>query len=97
MYILDTKCLSIHNSEFFQRIRILPKPSCALVVGFFGDHSSKPETLGEYVDVEEAQEALSDLFNALYGGARHFYMPLSRKYAEEKRIKDARKSRRGGS
>ena len=96
MYLLDTAKTTIHETDAYDRIKIVAKSDAVLIVGF-QDCDHPAITLGKYADTDEAQAVLSELFYALSAGKTSFEMPDSRLFHGEKPIRDARTKRRGGS
>jgi hypothetical protein len=83
------------NSEHTDHYNIAVKDDATLVVAGICD--GRPVTLGRYRDEKEAVSALGELYAALVGGQSGFDMPESLLFAEERRIRDARTKRKGGS
>lgn len=96
MYILSSDAKQIINSEYVERICIAEKIDAALIVLSYSSERP-PVTLARYKDLQEAKEAMCDLYNALAGGQTFYIMPDSRIFAEETIKKDARIKRKGGS
>ena len=96
MYIMDAMQNTVLNSDFVERFLVADKGDAALVIASYSQDRI-PVTMGRYKDKKEAQEALGNLFSALYGGQAGFTMPDSTIYYEEHTIKDARTKRKGGS
>ena len=57
----------------------------------------KPHKLGRYSDREEAKGIILQIAHAIEDGESLFCMPLSRVFAPETEIHDARQRRKGGS
>ena len=96
MYILNGPKTEIINSEYVERFCVVDKVDAALVVVSYSSERP-PLTISRYKDVQEAKEALYQMMSALSSDWRVFEMPESLYYAEERRIKDARTKRKGGS
>lgn len=96
MYILNQSGTEIHNSEFVERFCIAIKPDASLIIASKGCETH-PVTMGRYKNIKEAQEVLFELFYAISHGETSYELPLSEVVAPEKRIKDARVKRKGGS
>lgn len=96
MYIMAASGSQIVNSEFVERFCISEKEDAALVVASYSN-VRPPVTMARYANTDEAMGALGDLMGALAGGQTCFTMPDSTLYYEERRKKDARTKRRGGS
>jgi hypothetical protein len=96
MYILSGNDHEIVNSEFVERFRIVEKPDAVLIVASYSD-VRPPITLARYRDMEEAEDALIELFRDLYCKEAYFRMPESSYHAAEAEVRDARTKRKGGS
>lgn len=96
MYIMNSECSQIINSDFVERFCIFDKVDNWIMVASYTD-ARPPVTLARYKSKNEAQDALGDLFAAMSGGQANYTLPISRLYAEECIRKDARVKRRGGS
>lgn len=96
MYILNQSKTEVHNSEFVERFCVAEKPDAALIVASIG-RDKQPNTMGRYKNIQEARDVLYELFSALRSDEYSFEMPMSEQVAGERRIKDARTKRRGGS
>lgn len=96
MYVLNGNKTQIINSDFVERFCISVKDDAALVVASYS-LERPPFTLARYKDSDEAKSVLNKLFVALIGGQVGFDMPESLYYDEERRKRDARTKRRGGS
>lgn len=95
MYILTSDRKSIVDSSFVERFCIAEKPDAWLIVA--GYSADRAVTIGRYADRKEARSALGDLLTALAGGSNIYTMPDSVLYYGEKRKRDARTARKGGS
>ena len=96
VYILNQSKTEIHNSEFVERFCIAEKPDAALIVASMG-RDKQPNTMGRYKNIQEAREVLFELFSAFRSDEDSYEMPLSELISGERRIKDARVKRKGGS
>lgn len=96
VYILNQSGTEIHNSEFVERFCIAIKPDASLIIASTG-RETQPVTMGRYKNIKEAQKVLFELFYAISHGETSYELPLSEVVAPEKRIKDARVKRKGGS
>lgn len=96
MYIMNAMQNTVLNSDFVERFLVADKGDAALVIASYSQDRS-PVTMGRYKDKKEAQDALGNLFSALYGGQAGFTMPDSVLYYEEIEKKDSRTKRKGGS
>ena len=97
MYILAGDGKSIIDTDFVERFCIVEKLDACLIVASYS--ADRAVTIGRYADRKEADAAFNCLFNDLGGyGDRHtFTMPDSVLYYGEKRKRDARTARKGGS
>ena len=96
MYIMNAMQNTVLNSDFVERFLIADKGDAVLIIASYSQDRN-PVTIGRYKDKKEAQDALENLYIALYGGQSGFTMPDSTLYYEEHTIKDARTQRKGGS
>ena len=96
MYIMNAMQNTVLNSNFVERFLVADKGDAALVIASYSQDRS-PVTMGRYKDKKEAQEALGNLFSALYGGQAGFTMPDSVLYYAQIEKKDSRTKRKGGS
>lgn len=97
MYILTSDGKSIVDSRFVERFCIVEKPDACLIVASYS--ADRVVTIGRYTDRKEADAAFGCLFSDLgeYGDERTFTMPDSVLCHGEKRKRDARVARKGGS
>lgn len=96
MYILTHDAKQIVNSEFVERLCVAAKDDAALVIASYDD-KRPPVTLTRCATLAEAKDALYDLLTALSAKQRHYIMPETLYYAAERKKKDARTKRKGGS
>jgi len=97
MYILSSSKSYIHNSDYIQRIALVPKPDGVWIISAALSTQEPLLTLGKYYSEEKATDVFLQLFAALSGGAAYFEMPLQSDVNETPRIHDARTKRKGGS
>lgn len=97
MYIMNANAREIVNSNFVERFTVSNKGDAVLISASYSKSDGACITLARYKDIDEAKNAMNDLFLALAGGCEYFYMPDSEKYYNEKPKKDARTKRKGGS
>lgn len=97
MYILTSDMKSIVDSSFVERFCIVEKPDAVLIVASYS--AERAVTIGRYADRKEADAAFNGLLNNLVGSGNtySFTMPDSILYHGEKRKRDARTIRKGGS
>lgn len=96
MIILSEDGCKMFNSDFIETYIITDKGDNVLIAATYGEERP-PKTLGRYKDIDEAKDALLQLYGAFSGNQIYFTMPDSRQKYEEAIIKDARTKRRGGS
>lgn len=97
MYILTSDMKSIVDSSFVEQFCLVEKSDAVLIVA---RHSAeRAVTIGRYADRKEADAAFSGLLNNLVGRSDtySFTMPDSVMFHGEKRKRDARTTRKGGS
>lgn len=97
MYILNYKKDTIHDTAFIQRFVIAAKPGGVWLVCAALGCNDPLITLGRYFSEESANDVFSQLFTALHCGDSYFEMPTITDENEERRARDARVKRRGGS
>lgn len=96
MLIMNAIHTVVVDSEACEKFTVSDKDDCSLVAA--GKHdSAHPVTLGKYVDHREAVDALNQLFQALVGDCRYFYMPEGTLFHAEVKKQDSRIKRKGGS
>lgn len=95
MYILASDGKSIVDSSFCERFCIVEKTDACLIVASYS--AERFVTIGRYADRQEADAALGGILSDLSGGSRVFYMPDSTLFHGERRKRDARTVRKGGS
>lgn len=97
MYILTSDRKSIVDSNFVERFCVVEKPDACLIVASYS--ADRAVTIGRYADWKEADTAFNSLLNNLVGNSDTyaFTMPDSVLYHGEKRKRDARTTRKGGS
>lgn len=95
MFIVTNQQNMIVNSEFVERFLIVEKPDASLIIASYND-IRPPITLGRY-EQSESKSVLSDLYSALLSDQAGFVMPDSILYYQQKKVKDARTARKGGS
>lgn len=78
------------------RFCLVPKSDAVLIVASYAG-VEKPVTIAKYEDRDEADRALTALYNAITADTFGFQMPDSRLWSLETEIKDARTKRKGGS
>lgn len=96
MIIMSQSGRIVCNSDYIDRYTISAKPDAFIIAAGFGS-KDQAVTLGRYKDETEARAAMSELASALGGGQALFYMPDSKLFCEQERIKDARVERKGSS
>ena len=96
MWIMSEDGKQVINAEIPERYCLAPKSDAVLVVASYRD--DRPAvTIARYADMDEAKQVMGALMSALAGGQACFYMPVSRLFAGENKVHDARQKRRGGS
>ena len=95
MYILTSDQKSVIDSGYVQRFCLVEKSDATLIIASYS--ADRAVTIGKYVDAEEAHGVLAELYSALGDGAESYAMPDSRLFGEERRKRDARTKRKGGS
>ncbi len=96
MYIVNNSYTVIINADFVEKFTIAENEDCVIVRAGHSD-GTPPTTMGRYSDIKEARQALGELLDALANGLSIFHMPDSPTYYEQRKIKDARTRRKGGS
>lgn len=95
MYILTSDQKSIVDSGFVERFCLVEKPDACMIVASYS--AERMVTIGKYKDRTEADHALFKLYQALGCGDDRLDMPDSELFHGERKKKDARVSRKGGS
>ena len=95
MYILTSDQKSIVDSGFVERFCLVEKPDACMIVASYS--AERMVTIGKYKDRAEADHALFKLYQALRFGDDRLDMPDSELFHSERKKKDARVSRKGGS
>lgn len=97
MYIMAGDGKSIIDSSFVERFCIVEKPDACLVVASYS--ADRAVTMARYANRKEADEAFGELLSGLErdSGTAALEMPDSVLYCGEKRKRDARIKRKGGS
>ncbi len=97
MYIWACDGKSIVDTRFVERFCIVEKLDACLIVASYS--ADRAVTIGRYADRKEADAAFGCLFKALgeQGDEGTFTMPDSIRCYGEKRRRDARVARKGGS
>lgn len=97
MYVLAGDGKSIIDTDFVERFCIVEKLDACLIVASYS--ADRAVTIGRYADRKEADAAFGCLFNDLgeRGDEGTFTMPNSVRYYGERRKRDARTARKGGS
>lgn len=99
MYILNAEKTKLFDLTCMSHVFVNEKGDAVLICGsiYRGEGPVGTVTLGRYWSVQMAKEVLHDICIALYRDAPIFDMPAAADMAEQKRVRDARVSRRGGS
>ncbi len=95
MYLLTSDRKSILDTEFVKRFSVVEHPDTTLVIASYGPDFAV--TVGKYKDSPEAAKALFALLSALTGDEPCFEMPDSALFHQERKKRDARVKRKGGS
>lgn len=97
MLIFNSNGSKLVNSEAVSHYTLSENPDAVVIMAGLSTPNSTPVSLERYGSYAEAKDALAELATALTTGSALFYMPTSVLRNQEKRVRDARVRRRGGS
>lgn len=96
MWIANSRTGLLVNTRYVTRIILTDTGDCSLVSAVIMGEE-RITTLERYKNHKEAAEAASKIYLALAANQDMVDMPDSGYYYEERRVKDARTKRKGGS
>ena len=97
MLIFNSNGTKLVNSEKVSHYTLSENPDATVIMAGLCNPGCQPVSLERYGSYAEAKDALEELATALTNGSDLFYMPPSVLRNQEKRVRDARVRRRGGS